>query len=145
MDAAFLGIRIARRLKETTFCQAGRLVAVYPTHAQPITQKQAEMASRWETMQVSITFPQLYATHAVHTLLQDTAAARKECLHDSFNFFKFVADARELLAWHSRMIDGMHAMEPASDVPGRAKLVVLDKGHKLAVLCERIQAYSVRG
>jgi hypothetical protein len=82
---------------EAVFAEAGRLVALHPAQAKPITQKQNSMAGRWEAM-------------------QDNASARKRLLQDALEFFKFQAAGLETLAWIQRSADLILNVEPPSDV-----------------------------
>ena len=82
---------------EAVFAEAGRLVALHPTQAKPITQKQNSMAARWEAM-------------------QDNASNRKRLLQNTREYFQFQASGGEILAWVERSADDILSVEPPSDV-----------------------------
>lgn len=82
---------------ESVFTEAGRLVALQPPQAQPITKKQNAMASRWEAM-------------------QDRARNRKEELRRAHAYHKFAAEAREQLSWFHRSEQEIVNVQPPNNV-----------------------------
>ncbi|EDQ89455.1 uncharacterized protein MONBRDRAFT_32268 [Monosiga brevicollis MX1] len=90
-------LQVLGKKLEHLFGEAGRLVALHPSHSQAITKKQADMARRWEVMQA-------------------TAEQRRRALELMHEFFSFKENAQELLAWFERMQNNIAHVQPIIDL-----------------------------
>eukprot|EP00049_Salpingoeca_infusionum_P005668 m.95130 g.95130 ORF g.95130 m.95130 type:complete len:1541 (-) comp13042_c3_seq2:1360-5982(-) len=103
---------------EKVFGEAGRLIALHPSHAQPITAKQMEMGTRWEKMQT-------------------VASERKQHLAVAHKYHKFVENSTELLDWHERVVQELYNLKPPCDVSDAQRQLELHADLKLRIQAQQ--------
>lgn len=91
--------------------EASRLCSIHADHSEEIREKQAEIASYWQS-------------------LTSKAKERKSQLDESYFLHRFLADFRDLISWINGMKAVIAADELAKDVAGAESLLERHQEHK---------------